>query len=479
VTAKTIEFSPFTRVEGDLRISVEIEDDRVVEAYTSGTLFRGFENILRGRDPKDAIVIVCRICGQCGGAHSRAAATALADAYGIVPPPNGYLAANVIQATEVILNHLTHFYMSFAADLVGPPYGKELARRFTPVTGASYVTALRVRKGLLGILGIFAGKWPNTLALQPGGTTRTVTSHEIVRALGILSDFRDFVENHILRCTLERWFEITGGDELDRWLGEADHATGDLGLFLRTALDHGLHKIGRGPGTFLSSGGWSLGDGKTWLKPGLFNGKTSMFDAAEISEHVRYSWFEPYEGGKHPLDGETQTSSGRPDAYSWCKAPRYAGRPAEVGSLARMVNDCDPLASDLLGAGGPSVYLRVLMRFHEMFRLMEETRVWLDTIEPDEPFYVRDTPKDNAEGVGLAEAARGCLGHWVRIENGTIRNYQIVPPTSWNLSPRDSDDNPGPVEFALVGTPVQQGAEQVNIAHVVRSFDPCLFCCVH
>jgi len=479
MSTRTIEFSPFTRVEGDLRIAVEIEDDRVVSAHTSGTLFRGFENILRGRNPKDAIVITCRICGQCGGAHSRTAATALADAYGVVPPPNGYLTANVFQAVEMMLNHLTHFYTSFAVDFAGPPYENDLSQRFAPVKGTSYVAALRVRKGLLGILGIFVGKWPNTLALHPGGTTKPVTASEIFRATGMLTDFRGFVEKQLLRCPLERWFEISSAEDLDRWLGEADHAEGDLGVFIRTALSYGLDRIGAGPGKFLSSGGWALSEDATWLKPGFFNGKTHQFDSEQISEHVRYSWFEPYEGGRHPLDGSTEVSSDREGAYSWCKAPRYLGEVAEVGPLARMVNHGELLALNLLRSAGPNVYLRVLMRFHEMFKLLEQTRVWFEQIRPEEPFYIKDEPKESGIGVGLAEAARGCVGHWVRIEKGLIKNYQIVTPTSWNLSPRDSADNPGPVEDALVGTPVEEGKRPVNLAHVVRSFDPCLFCSVH
>jgi len=184
-------------------------------------------------------------------------------------------------------------------------------------------------------------------------------------------------------------------------------------------------------------------------------------------------------GGVHPFDGESNPAPDRTEAYSWAKAPRYAGQPAETGPLARMVNGRDPLIVDLMGRHGPSVFLREIARLHETVRLLSQIGVWLDEVNPEEPFYHQMSKARSGEGMGLVEAPRGLLGHWLQVEAGKIRNYQIVTPTGWNLSPRDSDDRPGPLETALVGTPAADPDRPVAISHVVKSFDPCLFCTVH
>ena len=476
---KTITFSPFTRVEGDLRLSVEIEDGRVVSAHASGTLFRGFEGLLRGRDPWDAIVILCRICGQCSAAHSRAAAGALAHAHGVQPPPNGVLAATVIQATETIVSHLAHFYFAFAADLCSLPGCEHLGQRFEPIRGVSFRSALEARRVLLGLMGLFAGKWPNTLAIQPGGVTRPLNRGELIRARGILAQFVRHVEGDLLGCTVQRWLANHSLADLDTWLGEDEHEHRDLGAFIAAARSAGLERLGRGPGRFLSTGGFSLPDGRTWLRAGYHDGGVEPLDQERIAEHVAHSWFEPEPAAAHPSRGATEPAPEKAGAYSWAKAPRYSGRPVEVGPMARMVIDGDPLALDLLANLGPSTFTRVLLRLHEKIRLVDAMRAWLDELDPKEPFCVGTELAEAAEGFALVEAPRGLLGHWVRTEQGRIRNYQIITPTSWNLSPRDTAGVPGPLEDALVGTPVENPDEATKVALVVRSFDPCLYCSVH
>jgi len=477
--SKTIVFSPFSRLEGDLEVKVDIEGGRIVRSLASGTLYRGFESMLRGRDPLDAIVFTCRVCGQCGVAHSVAAATAIRALTGAEMPPNAYLASNVMLAIETILSHLTQFYLSFVPDLVDPARDNEAVERFLPPAGRSPAGALRAREEILGVLGLFAGKWPNTLAIQPGGTTRPVSASEIRRAHGLLGEFREFIEQQILKCEADKWLALRSARGLDRWLGQGSHAASDVGFFVTRALERGLDKIGAWPACFISSGGWVGPAGRTLMRPGFHDGHTSPFAPAEIAEHVKYSWYDPYEGGVHPFDGESDPAPDRTEAYSWAKAPRYGGRPAEAGPLARLVNDADPLITDLLGQYGPSAFVREVARLHETIRLVREIGKWLDEVDPEEPFY-REPPRAEAgSGVGLVEAPRGILGHWLRVEGGRIRNYQIITPTGWNLSPRDSEDRPGPLESALVGTPVPNPDRPVAMSHVVKSFDPCLFCTVH
>jgi hydrogenase large subunit len=435
--------------------------------------------MLRGREPLDAIVFTCRICGQCNVAHSIAAASAIRALTGAQAPPNAYCVSNVMLAIETILSHLTQFYLSFAPDLADPTCDDEAARRFLLPGGRSSSRALRAREEILGVLGLFAGKWPNTLAIQPGGATRPVSASEIRRAHGLLSEFTDFIEQQVIGCETDRWLALRSASDLDRWLGEGSHAASDMGFFVTRAVSGGLDKIGAWPACFISSGGYADWQGRTLMKPGFHDGRASEFTPAEVVEHVKYSWYEACNGGAHPFDGESDPAPERSEAYSWAKAPRYAGRPAEAGPLARLVNDADPLIADLLGRQGPSAFVREFARLHETVRLVREVAKWLDDVDPEEPFY-REAPRaESGSAVGLVEAPRGILGHWVRVEEGRIRNYQIVTPTGWNLSPRDSDDRPGPLESALVGAPVPNPDRPAAMSHVVKSFDPCLFCTVH
>ena len=475
---KTIVFSPFTRVEGDLRLGVEIEGGAVVSARASGTLFRNFENLLRGRDPRDAIVILCRICGQCGAAHSRAASEALANACGMTPPRNGLLGGTVIQAAEMLLGHLAHFHFSFAADLCSLPDCEHLEDRFSPIRGSSFRRALETRQVLLGLMGLFAGKWPNTLAIQPGGVAKPLNRGELIRAKGILAKFVRCLEGELLGCSLDRWLANRSLHDIRVWLTEPEHEVSDMGVFVSTALKCGLDRVGHGPGRFLSTGGPRLPEG-SWLRSGYWDGRLQSFDQQLIAEDVAFSWFEPEPAAVHPSEGTTDPAPDKTDAYSWAKAPRYGGKSVEVGPMARMVIDGDPLAVDLMAAVGPSVFTREMLRLHEAVRLVKAVSEWLDEIDPEEPFCVKFEPADSAAGMALTEAPRGTLGHWVRMEKGRIRNYQVVTPTSWNLSPRDGSGAPGPLEEALVGTPVRDPEKATNVALVVRSYDPCLYCSVH
>ena len=479
MATKTIVFSPFSRLEGDLQVHVDIEDGQVACARASGTLYRGFEPLLRGRDPRDAIVITCRVCGQCGLAHSAASAAAIRSLVGAEAPPNAHVATNVMVAIELVLSHLTHFYLSFAPDLAEAPCEDPSMRRFLPPVGRSFSRVLRAREDILGVLGLFAGKWPNTLAIQPGGTTRPLNASEIRRSQGLLGEFMAFIRQQVIGCEPQEWLALRSAADLDGWLGRGPCAESDVGAFVTHSLRHGLDRIGTWPARFVSSGGWPGPTGRTLMRPGLHDGAAGDFAPQEILEHVKYAWYDLCEGGVHPFDGESNPAPERTEAYSWAKAPRYAGQPAEAGPLARMINDRDPLIADLLARHGPCVFVRELARLHETIRVLSQIGVWLNEVDPEEPFYHETPPPESGSGVGLVEAPRGTLGHWLRVEAGRIRNYQIITPTGWNLSPRDSDDRPGPLETALVGTPAADPEKPAAISQVVKSFDPCLFCTVH
>jgi hydrogenase large subunit len=183
------------------------------------------------------------------------------------------------------------------------------------------------------------------------------------------------------------------------------------------------------------------------------------------------------------MEGITQPELDKAGAYTWNKAPRLAGKVIETGAIARQLVAGQPLIRAACAEHGGSVYTRVLARLVELARILPLMEQWLLALQPGEPFHQVQAMPEQAQGIGLTEAARGAVGHWLRIERGRIAHYQIVAPTSWNFSPRDAAGTPGALEAALVGAPLDDTAEgpgtSVAVQHIVRSFDPCMVCTVH
>ncbi|MBW7901397.1 MAG: nickel-dependent hydrogenase large subunit [Rhodocyclaceae bacterium] len=475
---------PFNRVEGDLEVALDVADGRVRSAEVSASLYRGFENLLLGRDPLDALVLVPRICGICSVSQSAAAAAALADAAGIAMPANGRLAQRLIHACENLADHLTHFYCFFMPDFArdayaGRPWHAGVAERFRAQRGSALADWLPARTDFLRVMGYLAGKWPHTLALQPGGTTRAVTATEKLRLAAVLREFREFLETTLFADTLENFAALDSCAALLAW---AEARDGDFAHCVRVAADLGLDRVGRATDRFLAVGAYAGEDGALFPAGVWQDGAAAPFDAAAIGEDVSHAWF----AGDAPLPpahGETRPLAdpdGKAAAYSWCKAPRYAGRVVETGALARQLLAGQPLAADFVAARGGSVLARVAARMVEVARVLPAMEDWLRAVEPGAPFCAEWRPPQSAQGVGFVEAARGALGHWLSIERGRIAGYQIVAPTTWNFSPRDAAGQPGALEQALAGLPVGDDEKApVIVQHVVRSFDPCMVCTVH
>jgi len=484
VNNKKIDISPFNRVEGDLEITVEVKDERVQNAQSRGVMFRGFEILLKGRDPLDAIVFTPRICGICGASHGVASSTAIRNAWRSQMPDNAYRVKNIVLATEIIMSHIIHFYMLFAPDLTNKKYSShseyaEIVKRFLPFKGISYLKAIKARPSMLELMGVFAGKWPNTLVFQPGGVTCSISISRQTKGLGLLRELQDFVEETLLGCEIDRWLENKSMDDLDKWLTESEHQDSDIGTYIRCGKDLGLDKIGQGPGRFLSYGAYVLPEGQKWLPSGYYNNDFFPFDHNKIAEYIKYSFYKGYTDGLHPSEGITEPDPDKKGAYSWSKSPRYDSNVVEVGPMARMILDKDTLIYDIFKKLGSSVYLRVLARLHEAVRLVKQVGIWIREIDTRDIFYKNPRVLGEAEGVGLIEAARGALGHWISVRKDRIERYQVVTPTAWNLSPKDYYDQHGACEQALNGTIVEDMDNPVEVGHVIRSFDPCLVCTVH
>lgn len=476
---------PFNRVEGDLEIKLDIEQGSVKAAWVNSPLYRGFEKILGGRDPRDALVYTPRICGICSVSQSMAAAIALAEAGSVEPPLNGRLMRNLVLGVENVADHFTHFYLFFMPDFARPvyagePWHLEVVKRFKAVEGAASREVLPVRAAFMHIMGTLAGHWPHTLGLQPGGTTHSIDGAAQVRVLASLATFRRFLETRMFGDRLESVTALSSKGELDAWRQREPAATSDFGLFLKLADALSLDTMGRATDRFLSYGAYALDDAFLFKQGVHAQGNDFAFDAAGITEDSSSGWFAPSDGPRHPSRGVTMPDAEAKDAYTWCKAPRLAGQVVEVGALARQVVDDHPLIRDLVQRSGGNVANRVIARLIEIARVVQALEAWAKRITPREPFFVDVPALANAEGVGLIEAARGSLGHWLSVKNGRISNYQIVAPTTWNFSPRDAAGVPGACEQALVGAPVRDGEiEPVAVQHIVRSFDPCMVCTVH
>ena len=479
-----IVLGPFNRVEGDLEVSLDVEAGQVAAARINSPLFRGFEQLLVGRVPEDALTIVPRICGICSVSQSAAAAAALAELAGVAPPPNGILAQHLVMATENLADHLTHFYLFFMPDFARAEYAGrawhgDIAARFTAIKGSAASPALQARARFFNLTGFLAGRWPHTLALQPGGSTKAMTPAERIRILALLREFRGFLETVLLGDTLEAFSALASEDALSAW---AAGRRADFPLFLQAATDLALEKTGRATDRFLSYGAYGLFAQGLWqpntIPQGDFlRGAVDRLNTAKITEDTRHAWLAD-SAPRPPAQGETIVDADKADAYTWCKAPRYGGQVVETGALARQVVAGNRLARDLVERHGASVTARVVARMIELAAVVPAMENWVRAIVPGELFCTPAKMPESGESVGLVEAARGSLGHWLSVRRGRIERYQIIAPTTWNFSPRDSTGQSGPLEQALVGVPAGEGAPP-TVQHVVRSFDPCMVCTVH
>lgn len=469
---------PFNRVEGDLEVQLDIHDSRVQAARVSASLYRGFEEMLPGRPAEDALVVVPRVCGICSVAQSIAAATALRWLAGMEPARNGQLAECLTAACENLADHLTHFYLFFMPDLARPAYAGRpwypaVAARFRALHGEAANDCLPARAAFMHLMGILAGKWPHTLSLRPGGSSRPLARADILQAVAVLRDFRRFLESRLFGDRLETVAQLASVADLERWRGQGG---GDLRGFLAVAEDLGLDRIGRATDTFLSYGAYAGPDGRLWPAGLWQDGRVRPLEVEAISEDVSHAWLD---GGPLPPGlGQTHPNADKAAAYTWCKAPRYGDAVVETGALARQMVAGHPLVRAWVAERGASVTARVLARMLELAIVVPVMETWLRAVEPGAPWCVEAGLPADGEAVGLTEAARGSLGHWLTVRQGRIARYQIVAPTTWNFSPRDSAGTPGALEQALAGMAVPDGDLTV-VQHVVRSFDPCMACTVH
>ena len=483
---------PLNRVEGDLEIHLELDRDNVVkEAKSVGTMYRGIENLMTGRGPLDSLVITPRICGICTTAHLNSAAQALDRAYNVSIPADAHRLRNAALMVEQLQNDLRHLCLLFMPDFTRPRYAdhplyEEAVARYQPLKGQSIVQTLRETKKLIEIIAILGGQWPHSSFMVPGGVVSVPSGGDIAQCRHILSGFRKWYEQRVLGCTLDRWQAVETGDQLQAWLAEdATHRDSELGFFIRLCLSTGLDDLGRGHDRFVSAGGppqpGSDGDIRPLFPDGIFTPEgRAPLDPEKITEDVTHSFFKETPG--HPFDSRTIADPYTDDErkYSWAKAPRYDGQPAETGPLADLLMADAPLFVAWVRSKGSSVFIRELARLTRPAMILPAVEQCVSGMAHSDAQFYTDTLRPlSARSFGIVTAPRGILGHWVVINDGKIANYQVITPTAWNGSPRDTNGIRGPWEEAIVGTAVRNPDDPVEVEQVVRSFDPCLVCTVH
>ncbi|KIE59448.1 hydrogenase [Methylacidiphilum kamchatkense Kam1] len=567
---RRIVIDPITRIEGHLRCEVNIDANNTIHnAVSSGTMWRGIELIVKGRDPRDVWAFTQRICGVCTGVHALASVRAVEDALGITIPDNANCIRNIMHLAQMVQDHLVHFYHLHALDWIDvicalkadPKATSEIAQKISsyPKSSPGYFSDIQNRfKRFVesGQLGLFKnGYWGHPAYKLPAEVNLLALSHY----LEALDFQRQIVKIHTVfggKNPHPNW--LVGGVpcaiNIDETMGAgAPVNMSQLNLvssiidrsieFVETVYLPDILAIGSYYKDWLYGGGLSsknvlsygeipeqAGDQSSahlcFPRGAILNGNLNNVhevdprDSSQIQEYVFHSWYkypDPAES-RHPWEGITEPyfvlgpntkGSGthiqqldEQGKYSWIKAPRFKGEPMEVGPLARFLIGYasgreefkelierslrqlelplealfSTLGRTLARALEASLCAKLLKRFYQ--RLLTNIQSGQTTTADTTKWDPASWPIQS-KGVGLVEAPRGALGHWIRIKDGKIENYQAVVPTTWNGSPRDPKGKMGAFEASLLNTPLAKPEEPLEILRILHSFDPCLACSTH
>ena len=489
---------PVTRIEGHLGIKLITKDVEtkagtwkvVDKAYSLTNLFRGFEIILKGRDPRDAFYITQRICGVCPAAHAEASIQALDQAFDAPPTPTAVLIRNIIQGAYYVYDHLIHTYL-----LVGPEIG--IVCKYPPMVppvlgksgieklglGLSYAGCVQAQRIANQIVALWGGKFPHHMSEYPGGVTVKPTLDRIAQTIEKAMAVWDFCA-HVAIKDLEAIRENNEifGEKVSEITGLDFRGLQDLGANYGNFLSYGLFpdhedydnwmKVQYGEAGFRE---------KAVIKAGAWmNGRLVPLERDKITEDVKYSRYDDSISGKRPWEYEMTVNlvkKDKPNAYAWMKAPRYAGEVMEVGPMARMMVTFgerwkldveNPITGETVSVDWKvmnskgSVIDRVASRIIQALLFTTWVIKWaieLKSAASEHPIVNPKIPDykfvpETGEGWGFWEAPRGALLHYVKIKNKVIENYQCVVPSTWNLGPRDDMGRPGAVEKSLEGCPL-------------------------
>ena len=468
---------PINRVEGDLDIEVVIEDNKIVDAKSIGVMYRGFENILKDRDPLDSLVITPRVCGICSVSHLLAAVNALEDAYEVTPTMRAKRIKNLSIMAESMQSDLRQVYLMFMSDFANEIYKEkgffELANRlYAPFKGEFSKKILDITKEIVKIIAILGGQWPHTSHMLPGGIiTQDI---DFLQVKFLIFKIKSFLEKEILGgCKIEE-FNITSKKELNEFIKK--YPSSQIAIFYELVKKTNLLNLGKSGYGFINYPYIYTEEG-TRIEKSYIDNQIHSLDIDKITEDVFYSHFEGEV--ENPFYEDTIPKI-KENAYSFAKAPRYNDKVVQTGPLGEELFLGNKLFWELFREYQDSVFVREFARLLRPIRFIKWMEEDIDkVITSNEILYKKFKKKENARGVGLTHAARGALGHWVEIEKGKIKRYQIISPTTWNGSPMDRFNQKGPWEKALIGTYIKDVENPIEMGHIIRSFDPCLVCTVH
>lgn len=549
---KRITIDPITRIEGHLRIDCEVDGGKVVNAWSSGQMWRGIEIILQGRDPRDAPTYTQRFCGVCTTVHALASCRAVENALNLEIPLNAQYIRNLIIAAHAVHDHIVHFYILSALDWVditsalqadvkkaaalgdslsswprnnyrelqavqdklkafvssgqlGPfanGYWGHPAMKLPPevnlLAAAHYLQALEYQRKANMIVSILGSKTPHVANLVVGGVSSPINldsssalnMERLYYIKTLIDEVGDFVKNVYLVdvCAVGAlyadWTKYGAG--VTNYLSVPDMPMDTKG----TAFNL--------PGGYIENG-----DLKTFKPIPDFH---SEYFRLGVKESVKHSWYEG-DWTRHPYDETTKPNyTGFQDngKYSWVKAPSFYDKPAQVGPLANVlcmfaaghgptkkyVEAALATVSTIAGTEvGPAALhstigrhaaraIRCAVLYEELNK--QWTALMENIAKGDLKTYTRYSfPAGEIRGFGFHEAPRGTLSHWVVINNGKIKNYQAVVPSTWNAGPRNQQDALGPYEASLIGNPIADPERPLEAVRTIHSFDPCLACAIH
>lgn len=448
--------NPVTRISGFLEIQAHVEGNTIIDAKSSGMLFRGFEKMLRGRPPLDAIYFTERICGICSTAHGMASTLALENILNISPNQNDKMLRDFMHGCEFVQNHLRHFYQYTLPDFiripeVQPVYSVthndfRLPEALEKELTKHYIEAVKYSRLAHEMLALLGGKAPHTHGIFVGGVTVNLDAAKWAKLKSILASIKEFVISYMISDVylISEYYP----DYFENGVGYKDLLT--YGSF-DTYSDKDLF----------------------YVSPMvMINGEEQVFVEDRITENIDRAWYEANKVEQRPTEPTVEENVYKEKAYSWIKAPRYEGYPLEVGPLARMW-----LSGNY--RNGISTMDRTIARALEELKIIEIMENILEKVQLQATQQgIYEFPED-ARGKGLIDTTRGALGHWVSVQDQGIQNYEIITPTSWNLSPEDSIGLKGVIEKALIGTTIEDLNNPVEIGRIVRSFDPCVSCATH
>jgi len=419
------------KIEGEAELDFTFNDGKIEDVKINFGFYRGIEEILRGKDANDALVITPRVCGICNHAHLIAAVRAIENGY-----ENSGLEVNLSSkasnirdftlACELIQNHVKWFYMTILPQLEN--YIQQRSEENYAIK-ASYLSSVITKA-----LAIFAGQWPHSSYAVPGGVTCDPTHLDVMQASALVDESITFFEQVMTGLPLETYLNIDSVSDLHK-------IQGDLGKVLHMMGSHGMAEMGQSHDKFIVFGDSILSKA----------GKSHVTTVSNVD--VRYV--------------EEALQSG-----TVAKAVTYKQKFYEVGPLARGMVNKTPIVKSLHKRYRDSLLTRVFSRIHEVAQLLHHTKSVLQVLRLDEPSCVLESEAGlyEFEGTGVVEAARGSLIHKTTVADGKITHYDIITPTQWNLSHGNKEEQ-GIAIQAMVG------AETIEEAtFIFRTFDICSVC---